>query len=216
MRRIIKQTEPELLTQERADGNSYAGLRSATRQAMQSQLCEEQGYLCCFCESAIEPDGAVMKIAHFVPQSYDRSLALTWCNLFGACYGNDPRPAKSDSESIGRHPDPSADPELHCDAKQGPLRLDDRLRPDLLAADLLRFKPDGTIDSVDLDLSQELHAKLNLNLRLLVHNRIKALDELIAAERATKIPAAELIQRVPDDHGRLSAYLSFLLAMTTG
>jgi hypothetical protein len=99
---------------------------------------------------------------------------------------------------------------------KGPLRLDDRLRPDLLAAVLLRFKPDGTIDSVDLDLSQELHAKLNLNHRRLVRNRIKALDELIAAEHATKIPAAELIQRVPDDHGRLSAYLSFLLAMTTG
>ena len=38
MRQVWKQSEPESLTQERRDGNSFANLRKACKQAMQNAL----------------------------------------------------------------------------------------------------------------------------------------------------------------------------------
>ena len=215
MRRILKQTEPPLLTQEREDGNSFAGLRKSTRQAIQKQLCEEQGYLCCFCESAIEPDGSVMKIAHFVPQSQDKTKKLTWSNLFAACYGNEPLPANPEGEPNPIVRDQSQDPALHCDARQGQRVIDDRLRPDSIVEGLILFRPDGSVYCVEQALTKEVEAKLNLNHPRLKKNRVASLDALIFAATELRQPVEGLIARIPDASGRLSPYLSYLLAMVS-
>lgn len=213
MRRVDKQTEPALLKQERQDGNSFAKLRKECRQAMQRALCIEQGYLCCFCESSIEPSGDSMKMAHFVPQSVDRSKSLDWTNLYGACLGNQPRCKGPLYDTESPEPDAREYKGLHCDAKQGQHVLDDRLRPDRLSDGLIRYKPDGTLDSPDPHICNDLVVKLNLNHRRLKENRVAVLDSLMESADYDPARARGLICRVPNGQGRLTEFVSFLLAM---
>ena len=215
MRRIEKRPEPSSLERERTDGNCYGDLRKETRQAIQKQLCDEQKYLCSFCESRIEPDGKSMKIAHFVPRSVDQSLSLIWHNLYGACYGNEPAPNQAASETSGTSRDVTEDVALHCDAKQGSKCLDTRLRPDSIVAGLIQFQQDGTVYCRDLKLDKDINAKLNLNHPRLKKNRLRALKRLIADETLTGISADELVQQALADDGRLRPYLSYLLAMVS-
>ena len=213
MRRVCKQAEPVLLAAERQDGNSFANLRKPFKQAMQKALCAEQGYLCCFCESRIEPTGESMKIAHFVPQTVDGAQALVWDNLYGACYGNEPLPKKQADSEASAQPGSRLDKGLHCDAKQGQQVLDDRLRPDRIADGLIQYMQDGSVDSPDLQLRYDLIVKLNLNHRRLKTNRVLVLDSLMELSDYDPETARRLIGRVPDADGRLSVFVSYLLAM---
>ena len=215
MRRILKQKEPDEIEPDRIEGRSFGMVRSETKRAMQRQLCIEQGYLCCFCESQIEPIGRDMRIAHFVPQDKDHSLELTWSNLYGCCHGNaEKRVIPSDERTAPKKPG-SELRALHCDAKQSNECLDARLRPDSIVEGLILFRSDGSVYCAEAALTKELEAKLNLNHPRLKKNRVASLDALIDAEAVTKIPATDLIQRVPNARGRLSPYLSYLLAMVS-
>lgn len=219
MRRITKQGEPPLLAAAREDGRGYKSLDPATKQAMQQKLCAEQGHLCAFCESAIEPTGADMRIAHFVPRDSAPQRQLDWSNLLGVCHGNAP-PGENKARSLLPSPPPAvpaardkALAQLHCDAKQGNQPLDPRLDPCRITAGTVTYQPDGTIDASEAKLARELNQVLGLNHRRLVENRLAALDQLITIEAASGVSLAVLLQRTPDASGRLTAYLSFLEAM---
>lgn len=213
MRQVWKQSEPESLTQERRDGNSFANLRKACKQAMQKALCAEQGYLCCFCESRIEASGEAMKIAHFVPQSVDASKSLEWDNLYGACYGNEPTSKHQSVDVDGARWDAREHKGRHCDAKQDQQVLDERLRPDKLSAGLIYFKQDGTVHSANSQIEHDLIVKLNLNHPRLVKNRTAAFDILINVADFDPVVARGLIGFSPDPGGRLGEFVSFLVAM---
>jgi len=119
MQRITKGTEPAFLARYRQqpDANWDRDVRGDEKQEARELLCKEQGYLCCFCQGRIKPNDAQMKVAHFVPQTVDRSLMFNWNNLLGACKGGEKYKEKTKKE------------DLHCDTKQGSRRLDARLTP---------------------------------------------------------------------------------------
>jgi len=215
MRRILKQKEPDEIEPDRIEGRSFGMVRSETKRAMQRQLCIEQGYLCCFCESQIEPIGRDMRIAHFVPQDKDHSLELTWSNLYGCCHGNAKKREIPSDERTAPKKLGSELRALHCDAKQDNECLDARLRPDSIVDGLILFRPDGSVYCAEDALTKEVEAKLNLNHPRLKKNRVASLDALIFAATELRQPVEGLIARIPDASGRLSPYLSYLLAMVS-
>ena len=72
---------------------------------------------------------------------------------------------------------------------------------------------DGSVDSPDLQLRYDLIVKLNLNHRRLKTNRVQVLDSLMELSDYDPETARRLIGRVPDADGRLSVFVSYLLAM---
>lgn len=102
MRTIHKAKEPASLTKYRgapnATWNGYAEKADAWE-----QLCAEQGFLCAFCCSRVEPESANLNVkigvapdknrgvrcAHWMPQSVDAAKQLVWTNLLGSCFGGE-------------------------------------------------------------------------------------------------------------------------------
>ena len=155
----------------RYDGAGFEAVKPAVRDALHA----EQRGLCCYCNSAIRPDAASMKIEHRVPQrgpSADRSRDLDWSNLFGACLG---RIAPRAGSAV-----------LHCDTSK--------------ADNALRFDPSDTqhvatvgydaarLTSSRAEFQREFDEVLNLNHDELRERRRRALDEV----------RRELVQRFPD------------------
>jgi len=183
MQRITKGTEPAFLAKYRLqpDADWDQDVRRDEKQEARELLCTEQGSLCCFCEGRIEPQPDKMKVAHFVPQTVDKSLMFSWNNLLGACKGGEKFGEKTNQK------------DCHCDTKQGEDKLDSRLNPVQLAPNTICFNGRGEIKAVgnpalpperDLQKQQlqtDLDVKLNLNLKQLVGNRIAAKDAMIVA-----------------------------------
>jgi uncharacterized protein (TIGR02646 family) len=165
MQKIIKRTEPTFLAHYRKlkDADWDNDVKKPERDEARTQLCVEQGSLCCFCEGRIRANEDDMKIAHFVPQSVDKSLMFTWSNLLGACKGGEGNPPKRQ----------------HCDTKQGKEKLNPRLHPVTLSPGSVDFNVKGELLSSDQETNTDLNDKLNLNLNKLVKNRRSAVDAMI-------------------------------------
>jgi uncharacterized protein (TIGR02646 family) len=92
----------------RYDGPGFEDVKPHVRDALHA----EQRGLCCYCNGAIQPTAAAMKIEHRVPQHGahgDPARDLDWTNLFGACLGRTaPRGGRE---------------ALHCDASKGDAAL---------------------------------------------------------------------------------------------
>jgi uncharacterized protein (TIGR02646 family) len=210
MRRISKRPEPEALTRARSDGRGYGHLDKETLEAMRLQLCQEQGGLCCFCESSIDPAGAAMRIAHFVPRAVENARELDWDNLLAACHGNAPVQLKP-APTQGRQRVKASD--LHCDARQRNRSLDERLHPCRIEGGTIRFQADGHIIGAGDVLHRDIEEKLNLNHPRLKRARLARFDELIAAASEFNQPPMALVRLVPDAAGRLDEYASFIAQM---
>lgn len=92
----------------RYEGPGFDKVKPEVREA----LYAEQRGLCCYCNGAIQPTAAAMKIEHRVPQHGehgDPARDLDWTNLFGACLGRT-------TPRAGREA-------LHCDASKGDAAL---------------------------------------------------------------------------------------------
>lgn len=160
MRRIVKQPEPQSLTQHRANTHSdYNNYQQ--KDELRAHLAAEQGAICCYCLRRIHPNSDGMKIEHWHCQTTYPHEQLDYGNLLGACLGGQGEP-----------------PHLqHCDTKKGDLDL--ARNPATAAHNIeafISFLSDGSIESSDPVLKGQLTSVLNLNLLLLKRNRKAALD----------------------------------------
>ncbi len=101
---ITKRSEPKMLQHYRLqDGTVFDGKDfTPVKQAIRDQLVAEQGYLCAYCMSRIEPHESSMKVEHWHSRKKYPAQQLTYANLLGCCYGNEGLP----------------DYHAHCDTKK--------------------------------------------------------------------------------------------------
>jgi uncharacterized protein (TIGR02646 family) len=107
MRRILKRTEPRSLVEHRATpGAAFDGCNKGD---VRKALFEEQRGLCCYCCGRIAATRDGMKIEHFVAQSSQPAMSLSYQNMLGACSGGMGKPPR----------------QQHCDTKRGdrPIRF---------------------------------------------------------------------------------------------
>jgi len=160
MRGIFKQAEPLSLTQHRANNHAdYDNYQH--KDELRECLVAEQGAICCYCLQRIHPAGDGMKIEHWHCQANYPAEQLDYGNLLGACLGSQGKP-----------------PNLqHCDTKKGDSDL--ARNPATPAHNIeafIAFLSDGTIESSDPALNDQLTSVLNLNLPMLKRNRKAVLD----------------------------------------
>ncbi len=86
MKRIEKNTEPQEFIDWKKNGHPKTWRRfhrhTPIKKKVQASLKQEQGYLCCFCESVISDRG---HIAHVLAKSNHEALALDYSNLLYSC-----------------------------------------------------------------------------------------------------------------------------------
>lgn len=157
---IHKNNEPQHLQQYRLQPDAqYDGANfTPVKQQIRESLVEEQGYLCAYCMSRIEPNSKKMKIEHWHSQSPSRypEEQLIYSNMLGCCCGNE-----------GLKPNLQ-----HCDTAKGDKDLlfnpsytshHNRLK--------IRYLGSGTIASDDSEFDDQLNNILNLNFQRLKENR---------------------------------------------
>lgn len=99
---IKKNTEPKSLINWKKSnpGRLYNDLPSPLKREIRNSLLKEQGFVCCFCGTAIgkkESDATVIQVlvqkgdlhntrnAHIIPQSQDRAKTLDYSNICASC-----------------------------------------------------------------------------------------------------------------------------------
>lgn len=162
MKYIIKNMEPpELIEYKQTPGATFEGWGKKVRDAVKESLVNEQGYICCYCQKAIEISPKTI-IEHFMPREYYRQLSLEYGNLFASCDGGQGERALRDDS--GRRIN-KLYPE-HCDSKKG-----SRILPmSPLKADCetyFKYKDTGEICPHDSDELSEKHLKATECIRLL-------------------------------------------------
>ncbi|MCO6491066.1 MAG: hypothetical protein J5I98_21795 [Phaeodactylibacter sp.] len=137
------------------------------RDDIRQALLKEQGFICAYCMRGIDDQRdkngrPKVFIEHYITQSEDRSLSLSYLNMLGVCNGNDGYPEHLQ----------------HCDRSRGntPLKIDPRL---VRCEDLIKYTNGGEIYSDDLEVNNDLDKTLNLNKpRYLVEGRRIAIDQV--------------------------------------
>lgn len=162
MKKIIKNAEPPLLVQHRANQPAfYIGLPAETKEALRQSLLSEQGHICCYCmrriPEKVTDDGDVtykVKIEHYQCQDKYPLAQLTYTNLYGACTGNEGKPKKMQT----------------CDTK----KANDDISINLLTntpncESLFKYNAEGEISSISDDeaINHQLNEILNLNMQTL-------------------------------------------------
>ena len=160
MRTISKGCEPaSLALHRRSDNADYANY--AQKDDLRAALVTEQRGLCCYCLARINPAAGGMKIEHWRCQAHHAGEQLDYSNLLGPCLGNEGKPQKSQ----------------HCDTKKANGKLSrNPANPRPRVEDLVRFLPDGRIESDDTAFNDELDEILNLNEAFLINNRKATLE----------------------------------------
>lgn len=174
MRNIQKQQEPASLTEHRcgehADYDNYPA-----KDDLRLSLMNEQRGICCYCLQRIRPTDADMKIEHWQSQSRYPERQLDYANLLGACLGGE-----------GRRPR-----DQYCDTKKADSDLSYSPVTHNVEAKI-RYLGDGTIESDDTQLNDELNSVLNLNESRLMRNRKSVLDAFRDRLRKEKATDADL------------------------
>lgn len=163
MRTIIKGQEPRSLVEHRAkdhsDYNNYA-----EKDDLRAALVREQRGLCCYCMTRVEPTGTAMKVEHWRCQSRNPELELTYSNLLAACLGGHKQPEELQ----------------HCDTRKGEQDLKfNPADPSHRVGQRIRFEPDGTIASTDIDFDTQLNDVLGLNVPVLRNRRESVLTGIL-------------------------------------
>jgi uncharacterized protein (TIGR02646 family) len=92
MKYIVKTSEPESLKiwkelQKETPNCNYGSLQNPEKRELHQSLLNEQGKICCYCQSRIDLDSS--HIEHLKPQSLYRDESLTYQNLLASCQGED-------------------------------------------------------------------------------------------------------------------------------
>ncbi|WP_332450037.1 retron system putative HNH endonuclease [Methanoculleus sp.] len=107
MRYIAKHDEPKKFRDWKALANedwkpSFDILQNPEKTVLKESLLDEQGYICCYCETYIDVD--TCHIEHFCPQSSSqsrsRALDIDYNNMHCSCDGTDENESK---KIIGLH-----------------------------------------------------------------------------------------------------------------
>jgi uncharacterized protein (TIGR02646 family) len=163
MRAITKGPEPPSLTAHRltphCDYTNYA-----EKDALRHALVTEQRAVCCYCVARISNAHDTMKIEHWRSQAVYPAEQLNYRNLLGACTGGKGQP-----------------PHLqHCDTKKGDRDLQwNPAEPLHHIETRIRFDPDGTIKSDEIQFDAELNEVLNLNLPIMKNGRKVIFDAVL-------------------------------------
>lgn len=206
MRFIKKGREPNLLRLYREeDYATFKGLPEQTHKVLKDQLLCEQGFTCAYCMQNITYDN--MKIEHWLPQSAnrDKSSTLNYVNLLGCCIGND-------KEGFG--------PALQtCDTKKAnqPLKYSPAVNRDDIN-NKIKYLVSGKIESDDITFNEQINSVLNLNLKMMVDNRLGALGVIkskLASKKGprTKAEIQKMLLLVSNKKptGKYFAYYGFLM-----
>ena len=185
MRAITKGIEPKSLIVHRKTSNSnYENYKK--KDDLRHALVAEQRGLCCYCMGRIRPERASMKIEHWKCQENYSLKQLEYRNLLGACLGGHGQSAEKQ----------------HCDTKKGNSELTfNPADPGHRIETRIRYEPDGSIHSNDVDFDNELNDVLHLNLPVLRNNRKNILYGLLEwwkyekAKRHSHVPSNRLIQK---------------------
>lgn len=199
VRRIDKCPEPVSLTTYKRRGKQRLD-NDAPRQELREALCQEQRFICAFCQSRIMPDAQKMRIAHVIPQgsSGGARLAVEWTNLVGACTGGDGKPSK----------------EYHCDKKQENNRIPERLDPVRLQEGTVSFDANARLVSCEPSVQNAIDNILGLNIGKLTNMRNNILNTLryVLADDCTDTRIEEEIRRLDDPKAsELTVCVDYLL-----
>lgn len=170
---IEKQSEPdELIFHKKQIQATFQNLPTATKNAIRTQLIQEQGYLCAYCMQRIENDGQKTKIEHWQCQDNYPEQQLDYGNLLLVYMGNE----GCDSE------------EQHCDTKKAnqELHCNPANRAHWHLLDTLSYLSNGEIKSSDPVLNDELNEVLNLNYARLKRARSEVLQNVMKALNTKK------------------------------
>lgn len=140
---IQKNSGPRSLQEYAANGYHYDEHTSFTdiKQEIREHLCEEQGYICCYCMRRINPDARSMQIAHIENQADHRDLDCQYSNMLGSCSCGETCNQKQKEHDLKYSPEDDSHSIL----------------------DFILFETDGTIKSTDPEFDIELEQILNLN-----------------------------------------------------
>ena len=146
------------------------------KEKLRKLLAEEQGYICSYCMCRIKLEPLKTKIEHVQSRSEFPERQLDYSNLVICCKGNEGQlPANQ-----------------HCDTKKGSLSLSfNPSNPDKSIQELISYKHDGVISSVNSVIDLEIHETLNLNLYRLKKNREsihKTINSLLNRKPRTRTP----------------------------
>lgn len=158
---IIKTKEPNSwLLHRRTPGASYEATPD-----LRLSLLKDQGFICAYCMRRIEDDAAKTRIEHLKPQALLSSEAerMDYSNLVICCSG--------DLEGT-RHDC------THCDRHKGNEEISFSPLSNY-AVSTIRYKSDGTIESSDSSINDDINKVLNLNIPILKRNRKRVKDGLV-------------------------------------
>lgn len=88
MKRIVKDPEPEVFSEWKANDRmahqpNWNRVRSPVKQQLHEALMQEQGFLCCYCESSVTADDS--HIEHFRPRKKYPAFQFDYDNLLCSC-----------------------------------------------------------------------------------------------------------------------------------
>ena len=175
MRRIVKAAAPAGFNAWRAShpGACYEDLADEGKDSAQAALCADQGHLCAYCQSRIEPTGDRMRVEHWVAQTDDASRDLEWKNLLGVCPGKTPLPPDA-PQPVGRK---RRQADEHCDRRRGHRTLNLHPAADPDVAQRFHYHADGRIEGTDEAASKDIEV-LNLKHPRLMRNRSAVFERL--------------------------------------
>lgn len=167
MKDISKGPEPTTLQayrRQKTPAPRYADLPAAARDAIRERLFHDQGGLCCYCMTRLDPSSS--KIEHLSPQATRHAKATPrldvdgW-NLLLAC----PRGAGERAA------------DQHCDTRKGnrPLGLD----PSNHVERRFRYLKDGRIEVDEPRWTADIEDVLNLNAPIPSRGRKSAIDAVL-------------------------------------
>jgi uncharacterized protein (TIGR02646 family) len=176
MKHIIKQPEPMKFSKWKALTNdewqpTYSNLRGDEKKAVHVSLMEEQGYICCYCESRLIEDNS--HIEHFRPQHDPIVDALDYNNIICSCQD---RIKKGDPRHCGNLKNKWFDDKLLI----SPLEQGCENR--------FRFNGDGTILPTDPDDKAAITTikNLGLDLPLMNQSRNQAIEVFLDEDLTTE------------------------------
>lgn len=133
---------------------------------MKQALIEDQGYICCYCNSRVFIEGSVLE--HVIPITENKTLLSEYSNLLISCEGGkSERKNKSKSDSYP----------IYCDNRKSSTKLPFSPLDDKCWSSFRFFIEDGSIEGNSNEAKQVIET-LNLDCRILRERRLEALQIL--------------------------------------
>lgn len=189
MKKIIKGIEPRAWTEYCATpGVEYAAIPE-----LRESLIVEQGYICAYCLRRIKLDDS--RVEHIKPRSVYLDLALRYSNMVLCCNG-------------------LINSDCHCDKRKGSQEITFDLFGEVFFKTLSYSSASGEIKSSNIQWNSEINKVLNLNNRLLMQNRKRALEgaiQCLSENSLGQLRKHRSLWEGRDKQGQFKPYCSIVL-----